>query len=88
MLEAVTIGGRSQRSVADDTTIPGTHDQVRRVVDRAVRADPSLLERYPDLKKTNGVPKVLDVAAADDAVLSTMVADDRAGPACGARCHA
>ncbi len=78
ILDAVTVGGRSQRAVAEDPTIRGTHDQVRRVVAKAVRADLSLLERYPDLKKASGVLKVLDVAATDEAVLSTMVADARA----------
>lgn len=75
ILHAVTVGGRSQRSVAEDLTIRGTHDQVRRVVDKAVRADPSLLERYPDVKKASAVLKVLDVAATDDVVLSATVAD-------------
>ncbi len=75
ILDAVTVGGRSQRSVAEDPAIRGTHDQVRRVVDKAVRADPSLLERYPDLKKASGVLKVLDVAATDEVVLRATVAD-------------
>jgi hypothetical protein len=78
ILHAVTVGGRSQRSVGDDTTIRGSHDQVRRAVDKAVRADPSLLERYPDLKKASGVLNILDVAATDDAVLSATVADSLA----------
>jgi|GEM_PF-2778413 hypothetical protein len=50
ILEAVTRGGRSQRAVADDPNIRGTHDQIRTVVRDALRDDPSLRDHFPHLR--------------------------------------
>lgn len=50
ILEAVTRGGRSQRAVADDPNIHGTHDQIRTVVRDALRDDPSLRDHFPHLR--------------------------------------
>ena len=66
ILEAVTAGGRTQRAVAEDPTMPGTHEQVRRVVDHAIRDDPSLLIRYPKLKKPAAALRMLDVVETEE----------------------
>lgn len=51
ILHAVTVEGRSQRSVAADPTFGASHDQVRGVVARALDEDPSLLVKFPHLAK-------------------------------------
>lgn len=75
ILNAVTVGRRTQRSVGADPLINGSHDQVRRVVDKAVRSDPSLLERHPHLKRPTEAPRILEVSVSDDGVLRATVAD-------------
>jgi len=67
ILDAVTIGDRSQRAVGDDPGIVGKHDQVRGVVRDAIRDDPSLPERFPKLiRRTAPEISGMEVVAADE----------------------
>jgi hypothetical protein len=76
ILDAVTSGSRSQRSVGDDPTIRGTHDQVRAVVRDAICDDPSLPERFPKLiRRTAPEISSMEVVAADEGATEQTTAE-------------
>lgn len=66
ILAALTTGGRSQRSVAADPAIRGTHDQIRALVRDVIRDDPSLLVEFPKLSRRPAPEvRIMDVVDAD-----------------------